>query len=67
MYPLESAFLYPLGHYLGEQWLDHVVVQWFTFWGTPTLSPRLAVPVYIPTNRMGGFPLEAGHYLPAIS
>ena len=35
--------------------LDHMVALFLVFWETSVLFSLVAVPVYIPTNRVGGF------------
>ena len=38
--------------------LDHVVVLYLVFWVTSILFATAVVPVYIPTNSVGGFPFS---------
>ena len=41
----------PRGGFLG-----HMVVVYLVFWGTSTLFSIVVVPIYIPTNSIGGYP-----------
>ena len=36
--------------------LDHVVILFLVFWGTFILFSAVALPTYIPTDSVGGFP-----------
>ena len=36
--------------------LDHTVILFSVFWGTSILFSTMVVPIYIPTNSLGGFP-----------
>ena len=38
--------------------LDHMVTLFLMFWGTSILFPTLAIPIYIPTNSVGGSPFS---------
>ena len=40
----------------GVELLDYIVTLFLVFWGTSKLFSVVAVPIYIPTNSVGGFP-----------
>ena len=42
--------------YPGVKLLGHMVVLLLVFWETSTLLSTVAAPIYIPTNRVRGFP-----------
>ena len=42
---------------LGVELQDHMVALFLVFKEISILSSRLAVPIYIPSNNVGGFPL----------
>ena len=44
---------------LGMGLLDHMVALFLVFKGTSILFSIVAVPVYIPTNSVGGFPFPS--------
>ena len=54
MYPFEQCF--PPDICPGVGFLDHTVALFLVFEGTAILFSRVAVPMYIPTNSVGGFP-----------
>ena len=39
-------------------WLGHLVVLHLVFWGSSIVFPIVVVPIYIPTNTVGGFPFS---------
>ena len=39
------------------KFVAHMVVLYLVYWGTSILFPTVVVPLYIPTNSEGGFPL----------
>ena len=43
--------------YKGLELLDHIVALFLIFKETPCWFPKLAAPIYIPTNNSQGFPL----------
>ena len=67
MYPFKSICLYPLSKYLVVQLLGHRVVLFFTFWGNSILFSRVAGPVCIPTDSVGGFLFSASMPTPIVS
>ena len=38
--------------------LDHVLTLFLVFWGTAILFSTVTAPIYIPSNRVGGFPFR---------
>ena len=50
------VFSFPLDKYPKVKLLDHMVVLFLIFWGTSILFFIAAVPVYISTNSVQGFP-----------
>ena len=56
MYLFELVFLFSLEIYSAVELLDHMAVLFLVFWGTSILFSIVAAPIYIPTNRVLGFP-----------
>ena len=40
----------------GVRLLNHMVILYWIFWGSSILFSIVVVPIYIPTNSVGGFP-----------
>lgn len=55
-YLFETMISSSLGIYLDTGLLDHVVVLFLIFWGAAILFSMMAVPIYILTNSVQGFP-----------
>ena len=49
-------FWFSLERCLGVGLQDYMVVLFLVFWGTSILFAIVVVPIYIPTNSVGGFP-----------
>ena len=64
IYLFALVFLFSLDTYPGVELLDHMVALFSFFfssflsffWGTSILFSLVAVPIYIPTNSVGGLP-----------
>ena len=48
----------PSNYFLNNPRRIYVAAPFLIFWGASTLFSKVAVPVYIPTNSAGGFPLH---------
>ena len=51
-----TEWLHFLSSCPGVELLDHVVAVFLVFWGTTILFSIVALPIYIPTNSVRGFP-----------
>ena len=56
MYLFQWKFYLDIGPGVGL--LDHMLVLYLVFWGAPVLFSIVLVPIYIPTNSVGGFPFS---------
>ena len=56
IYLFKLMFLFSSNKYPGVELLNCIVVMFLIFWGTSILFSIVAVPIYIPTNSVGGFP-----------
>ena len=54
MYPFRPCFSPGISPGVGLQ--GHMVALFLVFWGASALFSIVSVPVYIPTNSVGGFP-----------
>ena len=61
MYLFKFLFLFFSDMYPGVEFLDHMVVPFLSFWGTPILFSTAATPTYIPTNNVVGLVLFSPH------
>ena len=54
-----NVFIFSSDIYPGVELLDHMVILFlFFYWGPSKLFSTVAVPMYIPTNSIWGFPLS---------
>ena len=51
-----NSFLFFLDIYPGVELLNPTLVLFLVFWGNSVLYSTVAVPIYIPTNSIQGFP-----------
>ena len=55
-YPFEISVSFPLHIYPEVEFLDHMLVQFLTFWGISILFSKVDAPIYLPTNSVQMFP-----------
>ena len=54
--PLWSRVFLRIYAHISAYMLDHIVTLFLVFKGTSISFPKVAVPIYIPTNSVGGLP-----------
>ena len=53
---ISFLIIYDLDICSGEGLQGHMIAQFLVFKGTPIMFSIVTVPIYIPTNSVGGFP-----------